>query len=230
MADTGAATGPASAGAPGDDYSVAGQKLGPKGRQVRERLKTAARVLMASHPTSPPTLTAIAQAAEVKLTAVYRYYADVGALYLDAMQPLREEMAPVAALLAQPWAPGTEYREALAFATAHFDYWLERRGALFVRNGLAEHGDPRFIALRATWANPLFQALGRKLAAAHGREVGDEDMAVAAVVASGMERTTTIVLQQTASGESPGMFRKASQQTAIARILTTLLRHDYLES
>jgi AcrR family transcriptional regulator len=214
-----------------EEYSVAGQKLGPKGRLVRARLRDAARMLMASQPGSPPTLTAIAQAADVRLTGVYRYYADLGALFLDAMQPLRDEMEPVVDLLSQPWKAGQEYREALALAKAHFDYWQERRGALFVRNGLAEHGDERFIALRTAWAQPLYLALAEKLASAHGRTVGEDDLAVAGVVASGMERTTTIVLQQAESEKAAGIagsLGAMGQQKAIARILTTLLRNDYL--
>ena len=216
------------------EYNLLGQKLGPKGRQVRERLLAAARVLMASQPMTAPTLTAVTAAAEVRLTAVYRYYADIGSLCIDALAPLRAEMPPVIALLERPWAAGEEYAEALNFAQQHFTYWSERRGALFLRNSLAEGGDARFIALRTEWAMPLYRALAAKLAAAHGRDVGEDDMAIAGVVVSGMERTTTLALQHwEEAGQAPatgGLLMAGKQVAAVARMITTLLRHDYLEA
>lgn len=208
-----------------DDYNLLGQKLGPKGRQARDRLREAARLLMARDPMAPPTLTAIAVAADVKLTGVYRYYPDVGALYLDAMAPLRHEMAPLVAQLEQPWAAGAEHDAALAFARAHFAYWRDRRGALFLRNSLAEGGDARFIAMRTEWAQPLFHALADKLAAAHGRAAGEADLAVAGVILSGMERTTTLALQHI-SEDAP--LPAGRQPMAVADIIATMLRHDYL--
>lgn len=214
-----------------NEYNLLGQKLGPKGRHVRDRLLAAARALMASQPMTPPTLTAVTAAADVRLTAVYRYFADIGALYIDAMAPLRAEMAPVIALLERPWPAGSEHIEVLHFAERHFAYWRDRRGALFLRNSLAEGGDKRFIALRTEWALPLYRALAAKLAAAHGRAPGEEDMAVAGVVVSGMERTTTLALQyweqEGAAGDPATLWNADKQQAAVARIITTLLRHDY---
>ena len=215
------------------EYNLLGQKLGPKGRQVRDRLLAAARDLMASQPMSAPTLTAITAAADVRLTSVYRYYADVGALYIAAMEPLRAQMAPLIALLERRWRKGAEYAEALRFAEQHFSYWRDRRGALFLRNSLAEGGDARIIALRTEWAFPLYRALAEKLAAAHGRAAGEDDMAIAGVVLSGMERTTTLALQHWEEGHashSSVLLHASKQQAAVARIITTLLRHDYLEA
>ncbi len=216
------------------EYNLLGQKLGPKGRQVRDRLLAAARGLMASQPMSAPTLTAVTAAADVRLTSVYRYYADAGALYIAAMEPLRAQMAPLIALLKQRWRKGAEYAEALRFAEQHFSYWRDRRGALFLRNSLAEGGDVRFIALRTEWAFPLYRALAEKLAAAHGRAVGEDDMAIAGVVLSGMERTATLALQhweeEGHASHSAVLRHAGKQQAAVARIVTTLLRQDYLES
>lgn len=216
------------------EYNLLGQKLGPKGLQVRDRLLAAARELMASQPMTAPTLSAVTALADVRLTTIYRYYVDMGGLFIDAMAPLRAEMAPVVALLDRPWPVGSEQAEALHFAQEHFAYWRERRGALFLRNSLAERGDPRFITLRTEWALPLYRALATKLAAAHGREAGDDDMAIAGVVVSGMERTTTLALQHWeeaghADG-STGLLGAEKQQVAVARIISTLLRHDYLDA
>jgi AcrR family transcriptional regulator len=214
------------------EHNLLGQKLGPKGRQVRDRLLAAARDLMASQPMSAPTLTAVTAAADVRLTSVYRYYADAGALYIAAMGPFRSQMTPLIALLERPWRKGSEFAEAQRFAEQHFAYWRDRRGALFLRNSLAEGGDARFIALRTDWALPLYRALAEKLAAGHGRAVGGDDMAVAGVVLSGMERTTTLALQhweeEGHASHSAVLRHAARQQAAVARIVTTLLRYDYL--
>lgn len=216
------------------EYNLLGQKLGPKGLQVRDRLLAAARELMVSQPMTAPTLTAVTTAADVQLTTVYRYYADLGALFIEAMAPLRAEMAPVIALLEKPWRAGAEYAEALHLAERHFAYWRDRRGALFLRNSLAEGGDRRFIALRTEWALPLYRALAAKLAAAHGRVAGEADMAIAGVVMSGMERTTTLALQhweeEGHASDSSVLRHAGKQQTAVAQLITMLLRHDYLET
>ncbi len=201
--------------------------MSSKGRQVRDRLLSAARLLMEIAPDTPPTLTAVTAEAGVNITIVYRYYADAGALLFDAMQPLREEIAPLAAMLQAPWAKGSEHECALAFAHAHYEYWHARRGALFVRNTLAERGDSRFIQLRAQWPTALFHGLAAKLAAAHGRAGIEADLPIAGILISGLERTTTLLLQN-AGRRTARQPRVVEQQQAIAQLITTLLRHDPL--
>jgi AcrR family transcriptional regulator len=219
------------------EYNLLGQRMGSKGRQVRDRLLVAARDLMCEVPTRIPTLTAITAAAGIQLTTVYRYYEDIGALLIDAMRPLEQQMLPVKALLEKPWPGGQEYRHALAFARALYEYWRERTGALFVRNSLAERGDVRFIKLRTEWALPMYHALSSKLALAHGRSSFERDLAMSAILISGMERTITLSLQRQVHAEDialPGangtLLVPAKQQVAVAQLITTLLRHDYLES
>jgi AcrR family transcriptional regulator len=187
-------------------------------------------------PTSIPTLTAITAEAGVQLTSVYRYYEDVGALLIDAMRPLQQEMLPTKALLDNPWPVRQQYRHALAFAHSLYEYWRKRTGALFVRNSLAERGDVRFIKLRTQWALPLYHALAAKLADAHGRSSREGDLAMSGILISGMERTITLSLQKLVHAEdiavpgADGMLSvPAKQQVAVARLITTLLRHDYLQ-
>jgi hypothetical protein len=181
-------------------------------------------------------LTAITGAADATLSIIYRYYPDIGALLIDAMRPLQEQMTPVTALIEKPWPVGREYKHALAFAHAHYDYWSARKGALFVRNSLAERGDARFVNLRSQWARPLFHALATKFAAAHGRANKDRDIPMAGIVISGIERTATLALQgivlETDSASPKGgsaPYAAAQQQMAVAQLITTLLRHDYLQ-
>ena len=219
-----------------DEYNLLGQRIGSKGRRVRDQLLDAARLLMKAAPTTIPTLTAITSATDVRVSIVYRYYPDVGALLIDAMRPLREEMAPVTALLEKRWPAGSEYEDALAFAHAHFQYWNARMGALFVRNSLAERGDVRFINLRTQWALPLFHALAAKFADAHGRSEADLDLPMAGIVISGMERTTTLSLQRivleadvVTPGRGRALAQAAKQRVAVAQLITTLLQHDYLQ-
>lgn len=216
----------------GQEFNLLGQRLGRKGRDVRDRLLAAARELMVNQPMTAPTLTAVTAAADVRLTAVYRYYPDIGALCIDAMKPLREEMVPLVEMLERQWSEDEQHLEAQRFAEQHFSYWRDRRGALFLRNSLAEGGDARFIALRTEWAFPLYRALAHKLAAAHGRAAGESDLAVAGVIVSGMERTATLALQHEADvsdASEPFLLQAGKQEVAVAQIITTLLRHDYLE-
>jgi AcrR family transcriptional regulator len=222
----------------GEELNLLGQRIGVKGRLARERLLAAARRLMQTAPGALPTLKALTAEAGVPLTIIYRYYADVGALLIDAMKPLQAEMAPVTALLADPWPQDDVRARALSFAQAHFDYWRARRGALFLRNSLAERGDPRFVELRAQWAMPLFRALAAKLASAHGRAGVEKDLAIAGILISGMERTTTLSLQAlslTADGtgevtraDAAVLVEAEARQQATAELITLLMRYDHL--
>jgi AcrR family transcriptional regulator len=217
------------------ERNLFGQRIGPKGRLTRERMIASARRLLEASPTVTPSLTAVAREAGVAMAAIYRYYPDTAALMIDALEPIRLEMEQVTALLVRPWPAGETYERALAFAAAHYDYWLARRGALFLRNSMAERGDRRFVQLRTKWAGPLVDGLAAKLAAAHGRRTLEHDLPVAGLVISGMERTTTLALQRSEAVAAEGAQDHGggldpstleSRLAAVAQIITLLLRND----
>jgi AcrR family transcriptional regulator len=219
------------------EYNNSGQRFGKKGRQVSDNLLQAARKLMVDDPLTIPTLTAVTAAAGVKITSVYRYYPDVNTLLVDAMQPMVKEIAPVTALMEAEWPKGKEFQRALEFSRALYEYWRDRRGVLFVRNSLAERGDPRFVKLRLDWARPMLIALGEKFSKAHSRPVSDpRDVATARILIPGLERTLTMLLHSLSLGpevvgeDVPDPLATASEvREAFAHIVASLMNHDYLE-
>jgi AcrR family transcriptional regulator len=220
-----------------EEFNYSGQRFGKKGRQVRENLLSAARELMVEDPTTIPTLTAVTAAAGVKITSVYRYYPDVNTLLVDAMQPMVTEIEPVTALVEAEWPKGKEFQRSLEFSRALYEYWRDRRGVLFVRNSLAERGDPRFVKLRLDWARPMLVALADKLSKAHNRAGPDpRDMATARILIPGLERTLTMLLHslslspEVIGQDVPDPLATASEvREAFAHIVASLLNHDYLE-
>lgn len=221
---------------PEAEYNHSGQRFGRKGRQVRENLLEAARELMIGNPLTVPTLTAITAAAGVKITSVYRYYPDVGTLLADAMRPMVQEIQPIAAIIDADWPKDSEYRHALEFARALYAYWCDRRGILFVRNSLAERGDPRFVRLRMEWALPMHTALAGKLGKAHQRRLADpRDLSAARILISGLERTLTMMLHILTFGDGfvgrdvpDPLAAVADICEAFAHIVASLIDHDYL--
>jgi AcrR family transcriptional regulator len=219
------------------EYNYSGQRYGRKGRQVQENLLNAARNLMVEDPFSIPTMTAVTAAAGVKITSVYRYYPDVSTLLSHAMQPMLDEIQPVADLLTVDWPAGKEFHRALDFSSALYEYWRDRRGVLFVRNSLAERGDPRFVRLRIEWARPMIEGLAGKLAHAHGRAPNDQrDIATARILLPGLERTLTMLLQSLTLGEEAvgpdvpdPLITASAVRESFAHMVASLIRHDYLQ-
>lgn len=222
----------------GEEFNFVGQRIGPKGRKVRDNLLQAAREVMLANPTTIPTMTAVTAAAGVKITSVYRYYPDVNSLLVDAMRPMIADMAPAVAVLDADWPKGSAFDRAFAFSGLIHDYWRERMGVLFVRNSIAEMGDPAFVRLRLDWARPLLVAIAGKLGEAHGRTPhGPLDLASARILLSGLERNLIVPLQiqslgtVAVSADDPGPDVLALQgREAFARMFAALLAHDFLNA
>jgi AcrR family transcriptional regulator len=220
------------------DYNFTGQKFGKKGLRIRDSLLDAARQLMVEDPLTTPTLTAVTARAGVKITSVYRYYPDINNLLANAMLPAMDEIRPMVEFLEQDWPQGKEFQRALEFARMLYGFWRERRGMLFVRNSLAERGDPRFVKLRLDWARPMLQAISDKLSKAHGRQPMDpRDMAAARILLPGLERTLTMLLQsQTLEGTvlsedvTDPVITFAEVLEGFAHITASMLKHDYWQA
>lgn len=168
-----------------------GQTLGRKGLETRQRLMSATRRLLYTHPLPDITAVAIAKAASTSSASFYMYFDDVQdvlyALSLDA----GEEMADVARLLEHPWDPARYEEEALRIIESLNLVWSRHREVLRYRNLEADRGDPRFEELRMNTYIPFIERFAKLILAVHpatgGRKRGDA-YAEATVLHAAMER------------------------------------------
>ncbi|MBK5351189.1 TetR/AcrR family transcriptional regulator [Pseudomonas sp. TH41] len=168
-----------------------GQTLGRKGLETRQRLMSATRRLLYTHPLPDITAVAIAKAAGTSSASFYMYFDDVQdvlyALSLDA----GEEMAGVARLLEHPWEPARYEEEALRIVESMNLVWSRHREVLRYRNLEADRGDPRFEELRMNTYIPFIERFAQLILAVHpamgGRKRGDA-YAEATVLHAAMER------------------------------------------
>jgi AcrR family transcriptional regulator len=172
-----------------------GQTLGRKGLETRQRLMSATRRLLYTHPLPDITAVAIAKAASTSSASFYMYFDDVQdvlyALSLDA----GEEMAEVARLLEHPWDPTRFEEEALRIIESMNQVWSRHREVLRYRNLEADRGDPRFEELRMNTYIPFIERFAKLILAVHpamgGRKKGDA-YAEATVLHAAMERLAAL--------------------------------------
>ena len=172
-----------------------GQTLGRKGLETRQRLMSATRRLLYTHPLPDITAVAIAKAASTSSASFYMYFDDVQdvlyALSLDA----GEEMAEVARLLESPWDPARYEEEALRIVESLNQVWSRHREVLRYRNLEADRGDPRFEELRMNTYIPFIERFAQLILAVHpangGRKKGDA-YAEATVLHAAMERLAAL--------------------------------------
>ncbi|MBH2074451.1 MULTISPECIES: TetR/AcrR family transcriptional regulator [unclassified Pseudomonas] len=172
-----------------------GQTLGRKGLETRQRLMSATRRLLYTHPLPDITAVAIAKAASTSSASFYMYFDDVQdvlyALSLDA----GEEMAEVARLLEKPWNPARYEEEALGIIESLNMVWSRHREVLRYRNLEADRGDPRFEELRMNTYIPFIERFAKLILAVNppmgGRKKSDA-YAEATVLHAAMERLAAL--------------------------------------
>src|SRR5690349_300939 len=92
VGDGAAGAHPAAAGlrpdADGVSHNLAGQRLGRKGRDTRDRIIAAAVELIYCSPADPLTLSAVARQANLGMTSLYNYFGDLPELLAAVLEPV----------------------------------------------------------------------------------------------------------------------------------------------
>jgi len=70
------------------DTNLQGQKLGRKGRVTRERILEAALALIEDADAEPLSLSAVARRADLRISSIYTYFADLTELFLTVLDPV----------------------------------------------------------------------------------------------------------------------------------------------
>lgn len=140
-------------------HNQAGQRLGRKGQETREKVLSAILRLFADPNGPPVNLTNVAAEASVRLTNLYLYFPDFEELFLAALTRVMDTAEEgFVHLLRHRWPDEALYESALSFLQAHFDFWQRHARLLHMRNRLSDD-DPRILQHRLRTTAPMLELL-----------------------------------------------------------------------
>lgn len=196
-ADDGAAAGqPAPAGlkpeADSVSHNLAGQRLGRKGRDTRDRIIAAAVELIYCSPADPLTLSAVARQANLGMTSLYNYFGDLPELLMAVLEPVMATAdSGYLGILRGHWSDAELGERCYEFVAAYHDFWARHTRLLHLRNSLSDSGDERMADLRINTTQPIIRRICEQMGG-DPRARRSSEFAMATVLMIGMERAITI--------------------------------------
>jgi AcrR family transcriptional regulator len=139
--------------------NLAGQRLGRKGRQTRERILEAAAALLAEPSETPFSLSAVAREASVVMTTLYLYFADLGELVLALLDRGHEDASSYFDLLSPRWPDAELSVHGNALLKAHLAHRLRHARLYHLREQLVANNDARFARSAIAGVRPLLLGL-----------------------------------------------------------------------
>jgi AcrR family transcriptional regulator len=159
-----------------------GRSIGKRGAETRRRLLEATRSLLETSGVRDLRVVDIARAVGTSPAAFYQYFRDVEDAVLALAADVGAEVAPLAALLDDPWEDEAALDAARALVDGFVGHWDSHRAVLRTRNLAAQEGDARFRAVRNAANAPFLEGFTRQVSAARRR--GDVDAEVAPLAAA----------------------------------------------
>lgn len=173
-------------------HNLAGQRLGRKGRDTRERILAAAVELIYCPEVEPLTLSAIARRANLGMTSLYNYFGDLTGVLLAVLEPV---MATTEDCYLAPmrtrWDDAEVGERCYEFVAAYRDFWTRHTRLLHLRNTLSDSGDQRMADLRIAATQPIIRRIVEQMDG-NPRERRSAKFAMATVLMIGVERSMTI--------------------------------------
>jgi AcrR family transcriptional regulator len=171
-------------------HNLAGQRLGRKGQETRERIIAAALRLFEDPDGPPVTMSSVAREASVRLTNLYLYFPDFGELLLAALERVMATADEAFMDMLRTRWPDERLGECCReFINAHYAFWKRHARILHMRNSVAD-SDPRLASYRQRATLPLIRLLVRQMDGKEYDLVGGSRMA--SVVLTGIERVATV--------------------------------------
>jgi AcrR family transcriptional regulator len=207
-------------------YNLNGQRLGRKGRDTRERIIAAARVLLAQPEPVPITLSAVAREASLNMTSLYLYFSDLTELLLAVLEPVMEsaETAYVG-LLRERWSDEELGERCRTFIMAYHAFWQEHTRLLHLRNSMADQHDLRMARHRIASGQLVIELLVGQMTCKTEEDVFLARHMAASLI-TGFERAVTLATDSfirnviSLSDDSEDMARLST----VARILELGIR------
>lgn len=180
------------AGESGVSHNLAGQRLGRKGRDTRERIIAAAVELIYTAQTEPLTLSAVARQAGLGLTSLYNYFSDLPELLVAVLEPVMASAEQgYYGLIRTRWADDELAERCHQFVVAYHDFWARHTRLLHLRNTLSDDGDQRMADLRIAATQPIIRRITEQMDG-DPRARRSPAFAMATVLMIGIERAVTI--------------------------------------
>lgn len=173
-------------------HNLAGQRLGRKGRDTRERIIAAAVELIYCSPVDPLTLSAIARQAGLGMSSLYNYFGDLPGVLLAVLEPVMAEAEDrYLARLRTRWDDAEVGERCYEFVAAYRDFWTRHTRLLHLRNSLSDNGDERMADLRIAATQPIIRRIVEQMDG-DPRARRSTKFAMATVLMIGVERSMTI--------------------------------------
>ena len=209
-------------------HNLAGQKLGRKGRDTRDRIIAATLEVLEESEDMIISLSAVARKAKLGMTSIYVYFADLTELLLAVLEPVTAE-GQTAYLegLCERWPDDALDARSRQFLDAYYDFWKRHSRILHLRNVLADRHDERMMQVRVGAAMPILQGI-RQQFAPEGKELDPRLGAMASVLVAGIERSITLSTDTSIPARLAKAFAPAKEPLidAAAQLMVTAIRES----
>lgn len=173
-------------------HNLAGQRLGRKGRDTRDRIIAAAVELIYCSPVDPLTLSAVARQANLGMSSLYNYFGDLPELLLAVLEPVMASAEDgYLGMLRGRWSDAELGERCYEFVAAYHDFWARHTRLLHLRNSLTDGGDERIADQRINTTQPIIRRICAQMDG-DPRARRSPKFAMATVLMIGMERSITI--------------------------------------
>ena len=209
-------------------HNLAGQRLGRKGRDTRDRIMAAAHEILAEQPGTTLTLSEVARRASLRMGSLYLYFADLTELVLAMLEPVMAtaEEAYVG-LLRTRWSDNELGAKAHDFVCAYHQFWVQHSNLLHLRNSMSDRSDERMMIHRIRAAQPVMRLMVEQM---DGDLANPESPAfsMATALMTGLERVATVTTDANlpAITREPVWERRGTLLQAEGRLLELGIR-DY---
>lgn len=174
-------------------HNLQGQRLGRKGRDTRDRIIVITTELLAEpNRDGLVTLSEVARRAELRLSTLYLYFADLTELMLAVLEPVMATAEEsYVHLLRDEWPEDRLGAGTLAFVSAYHEFWRKHSRVLHLRNTMADRGDDRMLQHRIRSALPVMRLIASQMGT-QPTTYGNRMTAMATALMTGLERVTTV--------------------------------------
>ncbi len=209
-------------------HNLAGQRLGRKGRDTRDRIIAAAHEILSEQPGPALTLSEVARRASLRMGSLYLYFADMTELVLAMLEPVMATAEDAyVGLVRTRWSDNELGTRTYDFVCAYHRFWTEHSNLLHLRNSMSDRNDERMMIHRIRAAQPVMRLVVEQM----DGDLSDPQapaFSMATALMTGLERVATVTTDATLPlvVRGPVWERREPLLRAEARLLELGIR-DY---
>jgi AcrR family transcriptional regulator len=210
----------------GISHNLAGQKLGRKGRDTRERIIAATAELIEEAGETPISMSAVARRASLGMTSLYNYFADFTELMLALLEPVMASAEDAyLARLRTTWSDAELGARCLEFVTAYHGFWARNSRLLHLRNAISDQLDPRLMRHRIGSTQPIVDLLVRQMGGIT-LQLSSSPVTLATMAMIAIERSITISTDHELSSLTEWFYEPDDDRFVVpgARLLELAIR------